>query len=649
MAESGTSIKDTLVAADAALRAGDASRALGFYSRVLAQAPNHSAARKAVQKMRRTAGLGANLTQADVDQVVAWLGTGEIERAVDQTRLLITLAPREALLPNILGMALAQLGRSSEAIAAFRNAVKVNPQYAEAHSNLGSALVQVDDLEKARSHLQKAVALNPNLPEAHNSLATVYRHDRRYGEALAAVDAALGLRPDYANAFNTKGTILLKMARDIEALECFEKGLRSEPNNSEILLNRGLAMAENGDMEGAIRALEDALPKTGELARTEHELGILLANAGRKDTAIQHFEDAIHHDPTLAEAYRNLAILKKFEAGDPLIGRMKDIIADTNCPEDAKMHLGFALGKALEDIGEPKAAFEFLNVGNRIKRKLVLPYSTAEESAFFDGVRETFTPAFAAGLKPAANPSDKPIFIVGMNRSGTTLVEQILASHSQVFGADEQTYIGAFGQQHAKELGKLPVGRYGELVRGYLDLLTRLSDGQARVTDKMPNNFLWIGMIAPLFPNAKIINLTRDPRDNCLSIYKNYFRSSGNQYSYDLTELAEFYLLYRDLMDHWHAMFPGRIYELSYEKLTGDQENQTRALLEYCDLDWEGSVMDFHKTRRNVMTASLGQVRQKMYQSSVRSWKKFETELQPLIRVIEAAGRLPEQESGKGT
>ncbi|MFQ5438079.1 MAG: sulfotransferase [Paracoccaceae bacterium] len=644
MVAKGSSLRDILRLAEAAQKAGDTERALSLYAQVLARAPNHARARNAVMKLRRASGAGAMLTQSDVDQVIALLNRGAYSAAADQTRVLIALAPREALLHNILGMALASDGSSRDAARAFQSALRINPDYAEAHGNLGSALVQLEQYDKARPSLLRAIALNPKLAEALNNLALVLHREGALAEALKYADKALALRPDYANALNTKGIILVDMDQNDAAIDCFRAGLKIAPRDGELTLNYGSALDRAGDIDGAIRVYRQAGDVEAIAPEAAFRLGDLFGRTGENDHAIEAFNRSIRLDPSMDKSCRNLSVIKRFVPGDPLISQMEARINDPRATDETRMQLGFALGKALEDCGDFKAAFEYLRTGNREKRKIVDPYSTQKQRKLVGRIKSVFTPDFIQSLAPVAIRDKTPIFIIGMNRSGTTLVEQILASHSQVFGAGELEYLDMFGQANIETMDKLPLESFRSFAHTYVENLRALASGQPRVSDKLPANFHWVGLIAALFPNASIINLGRDPRDNCLSIWRNFFASSGNQYAYDLVELGEYYVLYRQLMEHWQALFPGRIHTLSYESLTADQERESRALLARCGLEWEAGVLAFHKTRRQVHTASVGQVRQKMYRSSVQSWKRFERELEPLFGVLERAGYLPQDD-----
>ena len=310
--------------------------------------------------------------------------------------------------------------------------------------------------------------------------------------------------------------------------------------------------------------------------------------------------------------------------------------ADTS--ELDQVQLSFALAKAYEDLADYDKSFQYLKAGNCVRKKQ-LNYHIDDERKLISKIRWIFTSAsLPCAFAGAGKPSIQPIFIVGMMRSGTSLVEQILASHSQVHGAGElrtvYNLVRPLLKKRGDEKAKQPLSRreIKALRDAYLSALHALKVPEKIITDKMPLNFRWIGFILCAFPEAKIIQLNRDPRATCWSNYKHYFFDKGNGYTYDLQDLAEFHKLYIDLMAFWRERFPNTIYELGYEDLTENQQAETRKLLAFCDLDWQPQCLDFHNTKRPVRTMSATQVRQKMYQGSSEAWRKYAAHLQPLIK-----------------
>jgi len=320
---------------------------------------------------------------------------------------------------------------------------------------------------------------------------------------------------------------------------------------------------------------------------------------------------------------------------------MLELIANPSISENNKKHLSFALGKAYDDIGDAESCFQHLLEGNRLRKK-ELGYDINSDKRLFSRIKSIFAADELPTIEetqPVTERKKQPIFIVGMPRSGTTLVEQVLASHSQVYGADELEILDRIVRQilgniHKVHFDKLTMDVVRDVRNVYLAKLDILGDDEPRITDKMPLNFMWTGFILTAMPEAKVINLQRDPVATCWSIFKHYFSSKGGGFAYDLVDIAEFYKLYIDLMDFWQGRFPNQIYDLNYEALTENQEKETRKLLNYCGLGWEDQCLAFHKTKRAVKTASSVQVRQEMYKGSSETWRKYETLIQPMIQAL---------------
>jgi tetratricopeptide (TPR) repeat protein len=389
-----------------------------------------------------------------------------------------------------------------------------------------------------------------------------------------------------------------------------------------------------------VECLQQALTITPENAEVWMRLGVTLASLDQTQEALAALNRALALAPENAEPYLTISALKKYQTTDPEIADMKALFAARKNEKSIGMYLGFGLGKALEDIGNYSDAFEHWDWANRIRRQ-DFTYSINTDRTLFKRIRSTFNPQYLDTYRGYQDYKSTPIFVVGMLRSGTTLIEQILASHTQVQGAGELNFISGFGRRNMKKIEQNPEFDFTAFGTEYREVLARYSGENGPVVDKLPGNFMWLGMIKSVFPKAKIINMRRDPRDNCLSIYKNYFQADAHEYGYDLKELAEYYALYRDMMSYWDTTLKGHIYHCDYETLTAEPEVESRKLLEFCDLSWQPGVLEFHKAKHVVKTASIGQVRHEINQKSVKSWQRFERELSPLISALERTGYLP--------
>lgn len=455
-----------------------------------------------------------------------------------------------------------------------------------------------------------------------NSLIQLYSA----GHFQKAEEACQDILQEFPNSVlvaNVLGSALQAQGKFEDAVAVFDDVIRIMPGFAEAHSNRGNALKGLGRLKESLASYDKALELKPEMADAWHNRANVLKDLGSLDEAMSSYQEAISRRPDFAEAHRSLVALKSFEADDPQIEIMERLLTDGGLHDAARTEILFALAKALEDLGEHDRCFEYLEQGNRLRKK-ALRYDIENDRKLFARIKELSDGdmATASAMKPAPVT---PLFIVGMMRSGTSLVEQILASHSEVHGAGE---LETMNQLIVPRLSSMDIDA---MRTGYLAALSTLNVPEKTITDKMPLNFRWTGIILAALPEARIIHVRRDPRAVCWSIYKHYFPDEGNAYAYDLQDLVDYHALYEDLMSFWHDCYPGRIYDLSYEDLTHDQEQETRKLLAFCGLGWQEQCLDFHKTRRAVKTISAAQVRRKMYQGSSDAWKQYKRHLEPLI------------------
>ena len=363
---------------------------------------------------------------------------------------------------------------------------------------------------------------------------------------------------------------------------------------------------------------------------------------GRRDEALASYHEAIAIRPDYAEAHRHLSHAKTFTEYDNDIKAMEETYATSGVSDEQRMHLAFGLGKAFEDLREYEKAFGYFLSGNALKRA-THEFAIENVEKNFGYLKKLFTKRLYSRKQDGGVDEKSPIFVLGMPRSGTSLVEQILASHPRVHGAGELNFLSQIiasrfnfidGASFTESIVQASADDFSKAGGEYIDRVRKRTQSAEFITDKMPENFIHIGMIKLMLPNAKIIHCRRDPLDTCLSIFKNFFSARGYNYAYDLRHLGQYYNQYRDLMAHWHSQLPGFIYDIQYEDLVADQEAQSRALLAHCGLEWDNVCLEFHKTDRAVQTLSSAQVRRPIYKVSVQSWKRYENELAPLLEVL---------------
>ena len=386
----------------------------------------------------------------------------------------------------------------------------------------------------------------------------------------------------------------------------------------------GAVLGATGRKSEAVDANQKAVALSPQDAEAHNNLGITLKELGRLDEAEASYNQAIALKPDLADAHRNLTLMKKFDAQDEQYSKMQELYLDKNISEEQRCHINFGLAKACEDLGDFEQAFAHYSEGN-IQRKKLLNYNINKDVERFRKIKSNYPQIAYNSLEPEKFSKDlMPIFIVGMPRSGTTLVEQIISSHSKVTGAGELAFADQFGAAIATGITEANNESLLNFRSKYLTKLKSVSNENLIITDKMPQNFRYIGLLAAAFPEAKIIHVKRNPAAVCWANYKQYFESKNIGYCYAIDDVISYHKLYENLMDFWTNTLSNRIYKLDYELLTVNQDSETRRLIEYLGLDWDEKCLSPQKNTRSLATASNLQVRQKVYQGSSEQWRKYQ-------------------------
>jgi len=436
------------------------------------------------------------------------------------------------------------------------------------------------------------------------------------------------------------GFALQRKGRLDEAAAIYQAIVKAHPKNTRGWNLLGSVAVDKGDMAAARRHFETALATKPNSAEIHHNLGVVLRLLGDLPASRRHLEEALRLKPRYAEAYHNYVASRRFEPGDPTADRVEDLLRQDDLDDVERCFAHFAVGKIYDDMDQSARAFAHYREGNRLKGRT---YDAGAECRNFERLREVFDRGLFERFAHHGHESDMPVFVVGMPRSGTTLVEQVLASHPAAFGAGERNDMESIARTLPRHVPGEPAfpdcmghldptipEKYGA---AYLTQVGAKAGGATRLVDKNPHNFKLLGLIAVMFPKARIVHCRRSALDTCLSCYFQNF-TKGQEFSFDLGDLAHFYRLYRGLMDHWREVLPLSIFELNYEEMVGERERVMRELIAFCGLPWDDRCERFFETDRPVRTASSWQVRQPIYASSVARWKAYETELRPLIDAL---------------
>lgn len=572
---------------------------------------------------------------------------GKFEEAVNYYRRAIAVRPSMAEALNNLGNALRMVGDVDGAMQAYQDALIHREIYPEAYNNLGTLLQQDKQLDEAEHALKKAIAQNSRYIEAHNNLAQLYFAQKKEVDALRVLGDALKFAPTNAQTLLITARIQNKRNNHAAAEQATRAVLKDDPNNAEALVLLGQVLHETDRYDEAIQVLEKAVKLNPDNPEGLNFYGVALKSVGRLDEARDYILKSLKLNDSMYGAYANLNDLIDFskDVGAELFDRM-DAIFEAASSKDAEqfLPLHFAYAKALDDRGEHERALDHYIIGGRMKRAQ-LDYKEEETFGFFDAIKEVFPKEIFTDRKFAGINDERPVFIIGMPRSGSTLVEQILSSHPDVYGAGEVKYLSrALGQlrdrfpslpKFPQMMNKITQAQLEIVGKNYLAALTKDAGEAKRITDKLLTNYFFVGLIHLLYPKAKFIHTARDPIDTCLSGFTKLFKDDM-PHSYDLGELGRYYGKYRELMAYWEEVLPkGTIKTVVYEDVVANTEKEAKELIKFLGLDWNDKCLEFHKSDRPVKTASVAQVRKPIYKTAVKRWKKYGAGLKPLADAIE--------------
>jgi tetratricopeptide (TPR) repeat protein len=685
------SISDALMIAIRHQQGGRFQTAAEIYRQILAVEPNHVEALhllgmaayqsgnhdEAAASWQRAVELQPDFAQAHYNLGLVCKGRGKLEQAIACWRRALELQPDVASTHNNLGNALSEQGQLDAAIACYRRALELQPDYAQAHYNLGNACKDQQRLDEAAASYRRALQVQPDYTEALNNLADVVRRQGQFELAISYWRRTVELKPDFAEAHYNLSVVNTDLGHFEEAIASSRRTLALKPDYAEAHNNLGNALRELGDLDGAVAACRRAMELKPELAEAHNNLGNALKDLGKYDEALARYRRALDLRPDFAQAHYNLGSAlehagdlsgaeESFRSAlgfnsryalayynlDVLLGgklpendlaAQRRLLGEGHLADSERMLLHFGLAQVLDARGEYAAAAADMELGNSLQRAELRSrgreYDPRQHESLVSRLIEASTPHFFRTVGDFGSESSIPVFVMGLPRSGTTLIEQILASHSQVFGAGEihlghETFTALGGPNGDFLAGLRALDRQTarRLASRHLERLRELDRTALCIVDKQPENYLYLGMLAVLFPRARFVHCRRDLRDVALSCWMTHFQEVrwASEPQHIVSRLHE----YMRIMDHWRHVLPVPLLELDYEDTVADLEGVARRLVGWCGLEWEDRCLEFHKTKRPITTASAVQVRQPVYGTSVGKWRRYEPYLASLFAQI---------------
>lgn len=598
----------------------------------------------AIADYARALAINPQIFQARYNSAAAFEALKRPADAIVEYTHALAIQPKHALARIGLAAALSATGRHEQAASEYSLALKIDPQSATAHEGMGNALRGLGRHEDAIAHYRKALTISPRQCRVLKHLAAAQHSLKQYEDAATALQQVIQINPSDADAHNNLGLMLQHLNRHHDAVRHFRTAISFQPNMGAARNNLGSALQALNRHDEAIIEFESAIAFGSATAERYANLGMALQEVGRLNDAVQAFARAIELAPRNGRFFRNLANCKQFAPGDPHLTAMLQLATDIDSLTlDSQKQLLFALSKAHADIGDHWQSFGYVLKGNAIKRQHI-DYDEPKVLGEFSRIMNVFDDRLVDRLRGGGHRSAVPIFIIGMPRSGTSLVEQILASHSEVFGAGERLdFKSGVSTLRATDdcarifpeiVPHLSPAQLERLGAGYVRSISTYSSGARRITDKMPLNFFYAGLIHLALPNARIVHIRRNAVDTCLSCLATLF-TGDHPVAYEMGELGRYYRAYERLMDHWRRVLPAHfMIEIRYEDLVANFEYEARKLVAHCGLEWEAACQEFHRARHPVRTASVAQVRRPIYRESVGRWVQYGELLRPLLDAL---------------
>ncbi len=548
----------------------------------------------------------------------------KLDEAETNYKKTIEIKPNYAEAHFNLGIIYDSTDRSDQAELSYNEAIKLKSNYSQAYNNLGNLYRKLKRTNEAEINYKKLIEINSSSAEGYYNLANLYNDVDKFDDALVNYTKAVKLNPNFVSCYNELGTVYHKLHKLDDAIINYRKAIELNADYSEAYFNIGISLYAQNKTEQALENYKKALKIKSDYFEVYNNLGTVSQSLGKIDQAEKNYKKAIELKPNFAEAHYNLSNIKTFKNEDEQFNQMKNLILDKDLNNEQLYQLNFALGKAYEDLENYEESFVNYIKGNKLCKKMI-GYNIEEDQNLFKQLEESYLKIKKNSSKFSdLTDNPNPIFILGMPRSGTSLAEQIISSHSNVFGAGELNFIESLGDKLARGINEVNYDSLLNFKNKYIQRLKDLAEKNIMVSDKMPLNFRYIGLILTVFPNAKIIHLKRDPAAICWGNYRQNFTNKRSiRYCYDLEDLVTYYNLYENLMNFWIKELGNKIYNLDYEKLTRDQESETKKLINHLGLRWEDACLTPEKNKRIVKTASSKQVRQKVYKGSSQKWKKF--------------------------